>query len=97
MTFRTKLLSSACLIALSTGAVQAQGLSAPNTGWTGAYVGGLVGAGFQTGRLTDVNGNLGPNGGVYSPNATGVAFGLECGPATEVGLLPPDNPTEAGL
>ncbi|MBX9991454.1 outer membrane protein [Phreatobacter oligotrophus] len=76
MTFRTKLLSSACLIALSTGAVQAQGLSAPNTGWNGAYVGGLVGAGFQTSRLTDVNGNFGPNGSVYSPYATGVAFGL---------------------
>ena len=83
MTFRTKLLSSACLIALSTGAVQAQGLSAPNTGWTGAYVGGLIGVGFASNRMQeDISGSPGafsPAGTVYRLSGTGAVFGAYLG------------------
>lgn len=83
MTFRTKLLSSACLIALSTGAVQAQGLSAPNTGWTGGYVGGLIGVGFGSNRMQeDISGGPGafsPAGTVYRLSGTGAVFGAYLG------------------
>ncbi len=83
MTFRSKLLSSACLIALSSGAVQAQGLSAPNTGWTGGYVGGLIGVGFGSNRMQeDVSGSPGafsPAGTVYRLSGTGAVFGAYLG------------------
>ncbi len=79
MTMRAHLLSSACVLAISAGAAQAQGLPAPAGGWAGGYVGGLLGAGFSMNRFTDVGAAIGPAGTTYSINPVGVALGLYAG------------------
>ena len=79
MTMRAHLLSSACVLAISAGAAQAQGLPAPAGGWAGGYVGGLLGAGFSMNRFTDVGAAIGPADTTYSINPVGVALGLYAG------------------
>ncbi|MGU9979112.1 outer membrane protein [Phreatobacter sp. HK31-P] len=79
MSLRAHFLSSACVVAISAGAAQAQGLPAPAGGWAGGYVGGLIGAGFSMNRFSDVGGAMGAAGTTYSINPVGVALGLYAG------------------
>jgi len=81
MSLRTNLLSSACVLAISAGAAQAQGLPAPAGGWAGGYVGGLIGAGFSMNRFTDgvAPGPTVVGAGSYTSNPVGVALGLYAG------------------
>ncbi len=83
MSLRAQFLSSVCVLAISAGAAQAQGLPAPAGGWAGGYVGGLIGAGFSMNRFTDGVAPgpavVGPAGSVYTSNPVGVALGLYAG------------------
>lgn len=82
---RAYLLSSVALLALTAGSAQAQSLGAPRspvavgTNWTGAYVGGLLGAGFATNRWTDVGGIYNPPNTSFTMAPVGLALGMFAG------------------